>query len=1138
MVTAHDTTDFTTDDWNEQFIRESRERGLDADTVEHRLRSVPPVYKIATAPREALTDLAALRDLAPGTLDVHIVRSDTGSDHVRLRLRSRARTVTLSEIVPILHGMDLEVLDEHAYSFLAGDSEPSWIYDIGLRTVGSIHTQDSLTARIGDTIRAIWTGQSEADGFNALVTRCGLTHRQANLIRAYAAFLRQLATPYTTETVRSVLLDNPRTTTDLVRLFTLRFDPDHGSGRDADTALLVNRLTREIDAVTSLDADRILRAFLSLIQATLRTNFFQAGRDGGAAPALAFKLDTARIDEAPHPRPAYEMFVYSPRVEGVHLRFAKVARGGLRWSDRRDDYRTEILGLAKAQSVKNAVIVPAGAKGGFVAKWPAIPGTSAAGRDDARPDGTTSYRAFIDALLSVTDNLDLDTREVLPPHRVVRYDGDDSYLVVAADKGTATFSDHANAVAQERGFWLGDAFASGGSVGYDHKKMGITARGAWESVTQHFRELDHDVMTEPTTVVGIGDMSGDVFGNGMLLSPHLKLVAAFDHRHIFVDPDPDIALSYAERARLFGLGRSSWADYDSVLLSLGGFIVPRSTKRVALTPQARTVLGIDASITEMTPNELISAILTAPVDLLWNGGIGTYVKAGTETHANAGDKTNDAVRVDADRLRVRVVGEGGNLGLTQRARIEYARGGGRINTDALDNSAGVDCSDHEVNIKIVLDGAIRAGTLGSGGRTALLESMTDEVADLVLADNRHQNELMSVNRDESARSVALHARLTAHLQNDHGLDRAQAGLPGSAGFRSLEAARQGLTSPELAQLTAHVKLALKSDLAQSPALSSDAFTTRLREYFPATLSSTRLDEIHRHPLRRDIIATAVVNEMVNTAGITFAFRLREETGADGADAVAAFVATTEIFGIRELFADIRAVEPGLPLAAALELRAQTRRLIDRGARWLLANRPQPIAVDAQILRYRERVSTLAPKVRSWLHPEETAALDARVSHMTGLGAPEELASRVAELLHVFCLLDVCDIADITGRDLAQIADLYFALSEQLRINYYLTAVTSLSHGNRWDALARLALREELYAVLRAVVLDVLAEADDIDKTSSSVEQWMAGNQARLSRAAKLLTELPSFDNDAAELSTLSVAARRIRSIIRTPEPQS
>ncbi|MCD5420271.1 NAD-glutamate dehydrogenase [Rhodococcus pyridinivorans] len=1135
MVTAPETTDFTTDDWNERFLRELLQQGINANSVDHQLRSIPPVYKIATAPREALTDLTALSAIAQGGLDVHLQRSDTDAGRLRLRLRSRAKSVTLSQIVPILHGMDLEVLDEHAYSFHTGDNEPSWIYDIGLRIAGNTRADDSLPERIGDTIHAIWAGHCEADGFNTLVTRCGLTHQQANLIRAYAAYLRQLAAPYTTATVRSVLLDNPRTTTDLVRLFTIRFDPDHDSDRDADATALVNRLTREIDAVTNLDADRILRAFLSLIQATLRTNFFQAEQDSGASPVLAFKIDTAHIDEAPQPRPAFEIFVYSPRVEGVHLRFAKVARGGLRWSDRRDDYRTEILGLAKAQSVKNAVIVPAGAKGGFVTKPAVIPGASR-DRNGDRSDGITSYRAFIDALLSVTDNLDLDTRAVIPPHRVVRYDDDDSYLVVAADKGTATFSDHANAVARERGFWLGDAFASGGSIGYDHKKMGITARGAWESVKQHFRELDHDVMTEPTTVVGIGDMSGDVFGNGMLLSPHLKLVAAFDHRHIFVDPDPDPTLSYTERARLFALGRSSWSDYDSILLSRGGFIVPRTTKRINLTPQARDILGIDATITVMTPNELISAILTAPVDLLWNGGIGTYAKATTETHAGAGDKTNDPVRVNADQLRARVIGEGGNLGLTQRARIEYARAGGRINTDALDNSAGVDCSDHEVNIKIVLDSAIRSGTLDPAERTALLDSMTDEVADLVLADNRHQNELMSVNRNESARTVALHARLVMHLQNAHGLDRAQATLPGSAGFRALEAARQGLTSPELAQLTAHVKLALKSELVRSSTLHSDAFTTQLVEYFPTTLSATHLDEVHRHPLRHDILATAVVNEMVNTAGITFAFRLREETGADGSDAATAFVATTEIFGIRALLDDIHTAESDLPLAATLELRAQTRRLIDRGARWLLANRPQPIAVDAQIRRYRDRVSTLTPKVRSWLHPEEAAALDARVAHMTGLGAPEDLASRVAELLHVFCLLDISDIADITGRDVTHVADLYFALSEHLRINYYLTAVTSLPHGNRWDALARLALREELYAVLRAVVLDVFTEVDD--DTPSGLDHWMASNHARLARASRLLAEMPPFDNNSAGLPTLSVAVRRIRSIIRTPEPQS
>ncbi|MGV9633099.1 NAD-glutamate dehydrogenase domain-containing protein [Nocardia rhamnosiphila] len=1100
------------------------------------MATVPAEYKISTAPEEAVSDLARLRGIEPGSIGLNIDQAPYSS--LRLRLHSRATAVTLSRIVPILHGMDLEVLDERVFAFPSAGGQPDWIYDIGMRVAPSAASAPSLSKtlshKIVDTIDAIWSGRCEADGFNALVTRCELTFEQANIVRAYAAYLRQLTTPYTTATVRTVLLDNPQTTADLVRLFSARFDPAHPGDRQADILAIADSLARSIDAVTSLDSDRILRAFLSLIQATVRTNFFRAPHDE-LDSALAFKIDTARVAEAPHPRPAFEIFAYSSRVEGVHLRFGKIARGGLRWSDRRDDYRTEILDLAKAQTVKNTVIVPAGAKGGFVVKTDGTATSQAQGID-----ASTSYRTFIAALLSVTDNLDLDTRAVVPPANVVRHDDDDTYLVVAADKGTATFSDHANAVAHDRGFWLGDAFASGGSVGYDHKAMAITARGAWESVRQHFRELGHDVMAQPTTVVGIGDMSGDVFGNGMLLSPHLKLLAAFDHRHIFIDPTPDATASYAERARLFSLARSTWADYDPALLSAGGFLIARTAKRITLTPQARTALDLEAAITDLTPNELISAILRAPVDLLWNGGIGTYVKAAAETHSDVGDKTNDTVRVDGAALRARVVSEGGNLGLTQRGRIEYARTGGGINTDALDNSAGVDCSDREVNIKIVLDSAARAAILAPDQRADLLESMTGDVADLVLADNRNQNELMSVNRADAARSVALHARLVTYLQDNHGLDRGLANLPGSAAFRALESSQKGLTSPELAQLTAQVKLALKSESTGSSALRSNTYARRLISYFPACLTSAYAEQIERHPLRDDIITTTVVNEMVDTAGITFAFRLREETGAEGSDTVTAFVATTEIFGLRTVLEDIRVLEQKLPIAAGAELRTQTRRLIDRGARWLLTNRPQPIALDAQISRYQSRIHAAAPKIRTWLRREETAALDTRTAYLTELGAPKELASRVAELLHVFCLLDICDITDITGHDLDldQVAELYFALSEELRINYYLTAVTALPSSKRWDSLARSALREELYATLRAVVLDVLAEhTETTEEITESVHRWSHANRARLTRALRLLSELPLLEHQTVDLPALSVAIRRIRSVIRTPEPQ-
>ncbi|MFE3002047.1 NAD-glutamate dehydrogenase domain-containing protein [Nocardia sp. NPDC059246] len=1138
MVLAYDLTDFTSDDWDQRVVHASTGRGITGSEIQRWLEILPPAYKIATSSSDALADFIELDRLADGNISLNIdAAPDQSAVQLRLRLRSRAATVTLSQIVPVLHSMDHEVLYEHAYAIGGRDRDASWIHDIGLQINGAHRglRSNSLTTRISDTLTAIWGGRCEADGFNALVTHSGLTYQQANLVRAYAAYLRQLGTPYSTDTVLSVLRKYPDTASRLIDLFHTRFDPDRH--QDGDGADLVKSITAEIAAVTSLDADRILRALLTVIQATVRTNYFRTA-EPLKLQALALKLDTARIPFAPQPRPSAEIFVYSPHVEGVHLRFGKVSRGGLRWSDRRDDYRTEILGLAKAQTVKNAVIVPVGAKGGFVVKTPGLRHLTSTGTPGEGTSGVAGYRTFVSALLSITDNLDPATRCAVTPDRVIAYDGDDTYLVVAADKGTATFSDIANSIAAEHGFWLGDAFASGGSVGYDHKRMGITARGAWESVIQHFRELGHEITNSPTTVVGIGDMSGDVFGNWMLLSRHLQLVAAFDHRHIFVDPNPDPATSYTERARLFGLSRSSWADYNPALLSAGGFISSRVAKRISLTAAVRSALGIDETVTALTPAELISAILSAPVDLIWNGGIGTYVKATTETHADVGDKANDTVRINGNQLRARVVGEGGNLGLTQLGRIEYARAGGRVNTDALDNSAGVNCSDHEVNIKIVLDAAVRSGILDLADRASFLESMTDVVAELVLTDNRRQNEILGIHRSEAAVSVALHARLAAHLQNDHGLDRDLAGLPGSTGFAALRKAQTGLSGPELAQLIAHVKLALKAEIVNSPAIHSLAFTSRFIHYFPGKLTESYPGLIRSHPLRNAITATEVVNDMVDAAGITFAFRLREEIGADGVDAATAFVCATDIFGVHALLNEIREAEPSLALPAANELRAQTRRLIDRAARWLLANRPQPIATDSQISRYRDRIRLATPKVRTWLHREEAEALDNRIANLVSLGAPEHLAARVAELMHTFCLLDICDISDIVSRDTDEVAELYFTVSEQLRINYYLTAVTSLPRQRRWESLARLALREELYHAVRAIVLDVLTDHHANDGTTTErVAKWNRSNRARLTRATRLLSEIPPFTSEPADMSTLVVAVRRIRSLIRAPEPQ-
>ncbi|MGZ4521425.1 MAG: NAD-glutamate dehydrogenase, partial [Mycobacteriaceae bacterium] len=743
---------------------------VNARVMQRYAQVLPESYKEDFSAAHAISDVQRLESLLEGEIDVALYRQEGGGEHeLRFALYLAGGSVSLSRMLPVLQSMDVEVLDERPYMVDRPDGLRCWIYDFGLQVERLVIGEGadalaSVRQRFVDTFTAAWHGRAEVDGFNALVLRAGLDWRQAMLLRGYAKYLRQVGLPYSQSYVEDVLVGNPGVCRALLGLFAARLDPAQATDQAAavNSAEQVHAYVAEvaalIDDVMSLDADRILRAYLSLIEATLRTNYYVSTE--GPRPYLSFKLDPRAIAELPKPRPRFEIFVYSPRVEGVHLRFGAVARGGLRWSDRREDFRTEVLGLAKAQAVKNAVIVPVGAKGGFVVKQPPVPtGDAVADREAFQAEGIACYRTFIRGLLDLTDNLDPVAGTVLPPKEVLRHDGDDTYLVVAADKGTASFSDIANGVAADYGYWLGDAFASGGSAGYDHKAMGITARGGWESVKRHFRELGVDTQSEDFTVVGIGDMSGDVFGNGMLLSEHIRLVAAFDHRHVFLDPEPVAKTSFAERRRVFGLGRSSWADYDTSLISEGGGVWSRTLKSVPISGQMRSALGLESDVDKLSPAELVHAILLAPADLLWNGGIGTYVKAGGETHAEVGDKANDGLRVNGSQLGVKVVGEGGNLGVTQRGRIEFARAGGHINTDALDNSAGVDCSDHEVNIKILLDALVTDGAMPVDERNPLLESMTGRVAGLVLADNDDQNELMGLSRANARLMVGVHARL-------------------------------------------------------------------------------------------------------------------------------------------------------------------------------------------------------------------------------------------------------------------------------------------------------------------------------------------------------------------------------------------
>ncbi|WP_445184802.1 NAD-glutamate dehydrogenase [Pseudonocardia sp. Cha107L01] len=1023
--------------------------GPAGEQVADYLPGLPEGYKDDVDPVQALADLHRLDGLdAPGDEDedgVPELSVELGAEpgELRLRLFVLGAGITLSSVLPALQSLGVEVVDERPYRIDRPDGARCWIYQFGLRI--DVATWLAVSGRGWERTRrefcaaflAIWRGDAEVDRFNALVVRVGLDWREAALLRCYAGYAHQLGSPFGTRYVADTLLAHPGLTRALVRLFRARFDPALGPApdaaeRDRAHSAALAEATALLDEVIGLDADRILRGYLTAMLATLRTNYFQDRR------YVSLKIDPAAIAEMPAPRPRFEIFVYSPAVEGVHLRFGPVARGGLRWSDRPTDYRTEILGLVKAQAVKNAVIVPVGAKGGFVVKL-ADPGPA---------EVRECYRTFISGLLDLTDNL-VDGA-VVPSPGVVRHDGDDSYLVVAADKGTATFSDIANALATERGFWLGDAFASGGSVGYDHKAMGITAKGAWESVKRHFRELGVDTQSQEFSVVGIGDMSGDVFGNGMLLSEHIRLVAAFDHRHIFVDPDPDAAVSFAERSRMFALPRSSWEDYDRSLISDGGGVWPRTVKSVPISEPVRAALGLAASVTRLTPPELVRAILLAPADLLWNGGIGTYVKASTETHADAGDKANDGVRVDGGALRVRVVGEGGNLGLTQLGRIEFARAGGKVNTDALDNSAGVDCSDHEVNIKILLDRLVGSGALDRPDRDRLLRSMTADVAELVLADNRAQNAVLGIARARAAELVAVHARLVADLESRTGLDRVLDVLPDPAGFTALERAGQGLTSPELATLLAHVKLDLKASILDSDLPDTAVFADRVREYFPAPPRERYPAAVAAHPLRREIVATLLVNEMVDAAGSTFAFRLAEELAASPGDALRAFRVVAELFELPALWAEIGALPASVPSTATDALALTTRQLLDAGSRWFLTHRPAPLPVTEEVARFGPAIRRLAPRLPVLLRGREADEVRVRAAALVSAGVPEALANRSALLPAAVGLLDVVEVGELTDVGLAggglaggglagggrarlpveQVAELYYALSER------------------------------------------------------------------------------------------------------------
>ncbi|GAA3653156.1 NAD-glutamate dehydrogenase [Nonomuraea antimicrobica] len=1093
----------------------------------------PEGYKADFPPQVAVVDLRRLEELAEAGGDgdrvgINLYEPYDATDgERRLKIYKVGSPISLSQALPLIQRLGVEVVDERPYE-IDRDNDPAtknaWIYDFGLRHAPTDEVDRNDFKRLfQDGLTALWQGRVQADDFNALILKAGLTWEQVEILRVYAKYLRQTGSTFSQPYMERVLRDNVRVARLLVRLFEAKLDPRRAEDVRVD---LVEALTEEIlgalDEVVSLDEDRILRAYLEMIQATLRTNYFQTV-DGARKPYISLKFDPEAISVLPLPRPKFEIFVYSPRVEGVHLRFGKVARGGLRWSDRMEDFRTEILGLVKAQMVKNTVIVPTGSKGGFVVKRPPRSGR----REDLLAEGVACYRMFISGLLDVTDNL-VDGK-VVPPPDVVRNDGDDTYLVVAADKGTATFSDIANSVAKEYGFWLGDAFASGGSIGYDHKAMGITARGAWESVKYHFRTMGVDVQNADFTVAGIGDMSGDVFGNGMLLSRHIRLVAAFDHRHIFVDPAPDAARTFAERRRLFELPRSSWEDYDAELISPGGGVFPRTAKSIHITPQMRAALGITAHVNSMAPNDLISAILRAPVDLLWNGGIGTYVKGGSESNADVGDKANDALRVDAAALRCKVVGEGGNLGLTQLARIEFALNGGLVNTDFIDNSAGVDTSDHEVNIKILLDQVVRDGELTDKQRNQVFTSMTDEVADLVLRDNYAQNVVLAVARDQAVDMLHIHARYLRKLERDGLVNRELEFLPSDKTLAERRQAKLGLTAPEFSVLLAYTKLVVDAELLGSDLPDDPYLASWLVSYFPSALRERFRTYMDEHPLRREIITTCVVNELVNSAGTTFMYRFGEDTGASTPDIVRAYLVAREVFDLSSFYRAVESLEDQVDTATQIAMLLEARKLAERGTRWLLINRRPPLDLAGSVSFFLKGVNGLPAYVPKLLTGPDLSAYEERRDSFVARGVPVELAERVSGMVPAYSTLDLVEIASLAERPVSEVAEVYFDLADRLQIARLRERVIALPRDNRWNSMARSALRDDLYAAHASLTRDVLAHSKPGLSPEERLARWSEANSAAVARARQTLSEI--WESDHFDLATLSVALRAIRTLV-------
>ncbi|WP_460372429.1 NAD-glutamate dehydrogenase [Pseudomonas sp. Tul1A2] len=1027
----------------------------------------------------------------------------SGQRELHCKLYHADTPLALSDVLPILENLGLRVLGEFPYRLRHTNGREFWIHDFAFTAAEGLDLDiQQLNDTLQDAFVHIVRGDAENDAFNRLVLTAGLPWRDVALLRAYARYLKQIRLGFDLGYIASTLNNHTDIARELTRLFKTRFYLARKLSDDdlEDKQLrLEQAILTALDDVQVLNEDRILRRYLDLIKATLRTNFYQTDANGQNKSYFSFKFNPHAIPELPKPVPKFEIFVYSPRVEGVHLRFGNVARGGLRWSDREEDFRTEVLGLVKAQQVKNSVIVPVGAKGGFLPRRLPLGGS----RDEIAAEGIACYRIFISGLLDITDNL--KDGALVPPLNVVRHDDDDPYLVVAADKGTATFSDIANGIAIDYGFWLGDAFASGGSAGYDHKKMGITAKGAWVGVQRHFRERGINVQEDSITVVGVGDMAGDVFGNGLLMSDKLQLVAAFNHMHIFIDPNPNPATSFVERQRMFDLPRSAWTDYDTSIMSEGGGIFSRSAKSIAISPQMQERFDIKAD--KLTPTELLNALLKAPVDLLWNGGIGTYVKASTESHADVGDKANDALRVNGNELRCKVVGEGGNLGMTQLGRVEFGLNGGGSNTDFIDNAGGVDCSDHEVNIKILLNEVVQAGDMTDKQRNQLLASMTDEVGNLVLGNNYKQTQALSLAARRAYARIAEYKRLMGDLEGRGKLDRAIEFLPTEEQLAERIAEGHGLTRPELSVLISYSKIDLKEQLLGSLVPDDDYLTRDMETAFPPSLVSKFSEAMRRHRLKREIVSTQIANDLVNHMGITFVQRLKESTGMSPANVAGAYVIVRDIFHLPHWFRQIEALDYQVSADVQLELMDELMRLGRRATRWFLRARRNEQNAARDVAHFGPHLKELGLKLDELLSGEIRENWQARYQAYVEAGVPELLARMVAGTSHLYTLLPIIEASDVTGQNPAEVAKAYFAVGSALDITWYLQQISALPVENNWQALAREAFRDDVDWQQRAITISVLQQGDGTLDVEARLALWMEQHESMISRWRAMLVEI-------------------------------